>query len=97
VVNISSKGVAFRTTEPELTPGLAVQASLSWPVALDNACLLRVAIDGHIIRKEDGLAVMSVDRYEFRTGGRVGMVPGADAESLRRCLQSVPGGIVTPA
>jgi hypothetical protein len=71
VVDISSSGVAFRTAV-ELMPGAPIEASMNWPVTLNGDCLLRVTIEGRVVRiTEAGLAVMSVDRYEFRTGGRV--------------------------
>ncbi len=83
VVNISSSGVAFRTA-CELTPGAAIQASMSWPVTLNGDCVLRVSMEGRVVRTaEDGLAVMSVDRYEFRTSGRLS-APRANIEAAKR-------------
>ena len=70
VANISSQGLAFRT-EVALEPGSPINASMEWPVALNGACALRISIEGHVVRVADGLAVMSVERYEFRTGGRL--------------------------
>lgn len=70
VVDISSSGVAFRTAV-ELAPGASIQASMNWPVTLNKDCLLRMTIEGRVVRTTAaGLAVMTVDRYEFRTGGR---------------------------
>lgn len=96
VVNVSSSGVAFRTAA-ELTPGAAIQASMNWPVALNGDCILRVTMEGRVVRvAEDGLAVMSLDRYEFRTGGRVA-APRADIEAAKRSFVSLSGGNATRA
>ncbi len=88
VVNISSSGVAFRT-ESELTPGLSIAASLAWPVALNGDCVLRVTVEGRVVRVENGLAVMSVARHEFRTGGRVGAPARTEMEALKRRLDGM--------
>jgi hypothetical protein len=62
---------------------------MEWPVALNGDCVLRVTMEGRVVRVEDGLAVMSVLRYEFRTGGRVGMPAGRDLEALKRRIGSL--------
>ncbi len=91
VVNISSSGVAFRTTS-ELTPGEHIQASMSWPVTLNGDCVLRVSMEGRVVRTaEDGLAVMSLERYEFRTGGRVA-APQAELEAAKRNFVNLSAG-----
>ena len=83
VVNISSNGVAFRT-ETALMPDLSIDASMEWPVALNDDCVLRVTMKGRVMRVENGLAAMSVLRHEFRTGGRAGMPASSDLEALKR-------------
>ncbi len=69
VTNISSKGLAFRT-DAELSPGLEIQATVNWPVALNENCGLKIAFGGRILRSAHGEVVMSVGSYEFRTNGR---------------------------
>jgi hypothetical protein len=93
VANISSSGVAFRT-ETALLPGLSIEASMEWPVALNGDCVLRVTMEGRVLRVENGLTVMSVGRYEFRTGGRLGAPSNSDLEALK---QRIAGLLVTPA
>jgi hypothetical protein len=88
VVNISSSGVAFRT-EAALLPGLRIEASMEWPVALNGDCVLRVTMEGRVLRVENGLSVMSVARYEFRTGGRLGAPLTSDLEVLKRRIGSL--------
>ena len=83
VVNISSRGVAFRT-DTALAPDLNIDASIEWPVTLNGDCVLRVTVEGRMLRVQDGLSVMRVDRYEFRTGGRVGTPAASDLEALKQ-------------
>ena len=91
VLNISSSGVAFRTAT-ELTPGTPIQASMCWPVTLNGDCILRVSMEGKVVRTADnGLAVMSLERYEFRTGGRLS-APRADIEAAKRNFTNLSGG-----
>ena len=97
VVNLSSRGVAFRTETP-LTPGLKIDASMEWPVTLNGDCVLRVTLEGHVVRVENGLAVMSVARYDFRTSGRVGTPAPSDLAALKQRIGSplVPNSAASP-
>jgi hypothetical protein len=96
VVDISSSGVAFRTAAP-LAPGSAIQATMSWPVTLNGDCLLRITMEGRVVRTtEDGLAVMTLERYEFRTCGRVA-APRVDVEAAKRGFASLSGASGTRA
>ena len=96
VVDISSRGVAFRTVAA-LEPGAAIEASLAWPAVLNGDCALRVVIEGRVIRSAENLTVMSVERYEFRTSGRVGSVAKGEMELLKRSLASLEGTSVARA
>lgn len=91
VENISSQGVAFRT-ETALAPDVNIDASIEWPVTLNGDCVLRVTVEGRMLRVQDGLSVMRVDRYEFRTGGRVGTPAASDLEVLKRRI----GALLAP-
>jgi hypothetical protein len=51
-------------------------------------------MEGRVLRVENGLTVMSVGRYEFRTGGRLGAPSNSDLEALK---QRIAGLLVTPA
>lgn len=92
VVNIGSQGVAFRTATT-LMPNLNIDASIEWPVALNGDCVLRVSLEGRVLRVENGLSVMCIDRYEFRTGGRVGTPSSSEMEALKRRI----GNLLIPA
>src|SRR5215475_12605390 len=65
-IDMSSSGVAFQT-ERDLKAGAAVEVSISWPVLLDDSCPMRLVALGHVLRCSNGLAVCSIDKYEFRT------------------------------
>jgi CheY-like chemotaxis protein len=65
-LNISSKGLLF-ATEQTLKPGQLLQVSVDWPARLENQVPLKLVAEGRIIRNLDGLAAMSIDKYEFRT------------------------------
>lgn len=65
-LNISSKGVLFKTTEP-LEPGQLVQVSVDWPARLENQIPLKLVAEGRIVRNIQGVAAMTIEKYEFRT------------------------------
>ena len=66
--NMSSKGLAFRTAEP-LHRGVRLSISLAWPALLDHRCLLRLQVEGTVIRTDGDLVVMSIETHDFRTSG----------------------------
>src|SRR5450759_11771 len=68
-INVGSGGVAFVTDKP-LTPGGFVELSISWPVLLDETCLMRLIVFGRILRCTGRQAVCAIDKYEFRTQAR---------------------------
>jgi len=65
-LNISSKGVLFRTEEA-LEPGQLVQVSVDWPARLENQIPLKLVAEGRIVRNIKGVAAMTIEKYEFRT------------------------------
>jgi hypothetical protein len=77
VVDISSKGIAFRA-EAGFLPGMKVSASVTWPAMPAAECALQLCIDGRVVRVERSLVAVRIDRYDFRTAGKVKTV------SLRR-------------
>jgi len=93
VVDISSKGVAFRSDLP-LAEGAHLSLSMRWPVLLGERCALRLLIDGSVVRTEGTLIVTSIDSYEFRTSGRVtGVVPEQIASAIRGAEQLFRTGL----
>ena len=65
VVNISSKGLAFRTGE-RVYPPMRLKVSVAWPARLDK-CKLRLVFVGVVLRASDGLVVATIERPQFRT------------------------------
>jgi hypothetical protein len=73
-VDISSGGVAFETVA-QLLPGTLVEISISWPVLLDDTCLMRLVVLGRVVRTRRQVVACTVDKYEFRTQARVPQSP----------------------
>jgi hypothetical protein len=65
---MGSRGVAFRADQP-LAAGTSVELSISWPALLDEVCPMRLSVSGRLLRVEGGIAVCTVEKYEFRTQG----------------------------
>jgi len=65
-LNISSTGLLFRTAEG-FQPGQTVEASIHWPLCLDNRVPLKLIIKGHIVRTERDNTAMRFENYEFKT------------------------------
>jgi hypothetical protein len=70
LVDISSKGVAFRAKAGFLT-GMKVSASIGWPVVLGDQCALQLCVEGRVVRVDGSLVAVSIDRYDFRTAAKV--------------------------
>jgi hypothetical protein len=82
-VDISSGGVAFRTVT-QILPGSLIEISISWPVLLDDTCLMRLVVLGRVVRTRRQVVACTVDKYEFRTQARVPQSP------LRGGVEPVP-------
>jgi c-di-GMP-binding flagellar brake protein YcgR len=67
-LNMSSTGVLF-TTERMLHAGERVELSVAWPAHLDNKCPLKLVMVGRVVRSNENVAAITVERYEFRTQG----------------------------
>ncbi len=68
-VDICSGGVGF-AVERELPVGAFIELSISWPVLLDQNCLMRLNVFGRVIRNQPGKSACTIDKYEFRTQSR---------------------------
>lgn len=96
-IDISSGGVAFEAGC--LKNGALVELSISWPVLLDETCLMRLIVFGRVVRASKRSAACTIDRYEFRTQARVCQPqPTARVTStLRRWAGTCNGSQSTPA
>ena len=65
-LDLSGKGIAFRTTAPPKV-GSYIELSVSWPVLLNETCPLQLVVSGKVLRSDSRCTAMRLDRYEFRT------------------------------
>jgi hypothetical protein len=69
-LNMGSGGILF-TTEDLLPVGRSVELSVDWPAQLNGNCPLKFVAVGRVIRSEAGQAAVRIERYEFRTRGKL--------------------------
>ena len=86
-VDLSSQGLAFETAS-KLSVGQLMELSISWPVLLDETCLMQLVVFGHVVRARRSFVACTIDRYEFRTQRRVIPISlrEADESSFRRWM-----------
>jgi hypothetical protein len=87
-IDISSVGVAFEAAG-QFRPGALVQLSISWPVLLDETCLMQLMIVGRVVRTGKKDAACTIDRYEFRTQARHAPNPTRVDQTIRRWIENV--------
>jgi hypothetical protein len=80
-IDISSKGVAF-TSERALKAGTMLELSVSWPVLLDKTCLLQLVATGPVVRSNDAVTAIGIERHEFRTQSARALVPAQLEKAL---------------
>jgi len=68
VVNISSRGLAFRSGG-SLQSGMRLRVSMGWPAKLDK-CKLRLVFEGVVLRVAGNLVIVTIKGAEFRTAGK---------------------------
>ena len=69
VLNISSRGIAFYADGP-LERNQRVKVSMDWPAKLDNQTMLRLVLEGVVLRTRNNLVVINIEHPEFRTAGK---------------------------
>lgn len=67
-LDLSGNGISFETEEP-IEPGSTVELSITWPVRLNQTCLLKLNVIGKVARSGPGWAALRMQSYEFRTKG----------------------------
>ena len=88
VMNMSSKGLAFRT-ETALTDGARLSGSISWPALLDQKCRLRLFVEGTLLRVDGDVAVLRIESHDFRTSGSGNGSGNAEFTSLLRGIEGM--------
>ncbi len=71
-INASSGGIAF-TCDRQLPLNASIEISLSWPVALQDSCPLRLVAKGRVVRCDGSSAACTIEKSEFRTQARSSM------------------------
>jgi len=69
-LNMGSGGILF-TTEDLLPVGRSVELSVDWPAQLNGNCPLKFVAVGRVIRSQPGQAAVRIERYEFKTRGKI--------------------------
>jgi hypothetical protein len=88
VRDIGSRGLAFHADGP-IEPGWRISISMAWPARLDNHCILRLGFEGVVLRTHGSLVVLTIERPEFRTAGKI--TPAAREE-----IAAMASGIGAP-
>lgn len=65
-MDLSSGGVSFLCGEV-LPLGYGATLSIAWPVTLNDGVALRFHVEGKVVRVEEHLSVVNIQRYVFRT------------------------------
>jgi hypothetical protein len=69
-LNMASGGILF-TTEALLPVGRSIEISVDWPAQLNGSCPLKFVAVGRVVRSEPGKAAVRIERYQFKTRGKV--------------------------
>lgn len=67
-VDISSKGIAISIDET-LAPGITMELAIHWPALLNASCALKLVVTGKVVRSDENITAIRMDRHEFRTRG----------------------------
>jgi len=70
MIDMSSHGVRILAAQP-LPCGKRVEVSISWPVALNATCGLKLMVTGEVVRSDSDQTVVTIVKHEFRTSGVV--------------------------
>ena len=65
-VDMSSSGISFQTGTP-LKVGNYLELAANWPVLLDGSCPLKLVVFGKVVRSDERITALAIDRHEFRT------------------------------
>lgn len=77
-LDISSRGILFSAETP-LPLGRRVELAVSWPAQLDGKCPMKLVARGKVVRCRGNDVAVEIDKYEFRTQGRGGLLPQSAA------------------
>jgi hypothetical protein len=78
-INISSRGVLFRTSD-RFKRGEWIELAISWPARLNQQIALQLVARGPIVRVDGDTVAISIQQHEFKTQSPARTVNGRDAE-----------------
>ena len=79
-INISSRGVLFKTAE-RVRRGEWLELAISWPAQLNPRVKLQLVARGPVVRIEEGQVALAIQQHEFRTQPAASASTGADSPS----------------
>ena len=65
-IDMSKSGLSFTADRP-LPVGRKLDVSIDWPVLLDGDVQLQLVASGVVVRSDEALIAMRIERHEFRT------------------------------
>lgn len=66
--NLGGETVCFETDQSLRQKG-DLELRIPWPFELQSVCPLELVVRGPLVRKNNGVAVIRIDNYEFQTHG----------------------------
>jgi hypothetical protein len=66
--DFSEKTICFESDQ-ELPGGVQLELCIAWPVPMQGLFPLEMVVHGAIVRIQRGLAVLRLEKFEFRTQG----------------------------
>jgi len=94
-IDVSSGGILLEAERP-LPVGLNLELSISWPVMLQNAAPLQLAVSGKIIRSRGRQVAVRMVQHEFRTVAVQAEQRAAPASATRSPLAFLNPALTAP-
>ena len=62
---------------------------MAWPARLDNQCMLRLGFEGVVLRTRGSLVVLTIERPEFRTAGKITAAARQEIAAMASGIEAV--------
>jgi hypothetical protein len=73
-------------SDQDLPGDVELELSIAWPVSLQGQFPVDMVVHGGLLRKQNGLIVLKLEDYEFRTRGNASFHSSADKGMLCNLL-----------
>ena len=80
-LNMSSGGLLLKVEAP-LPIGEQIEVSVDWPAQLNARCGLKLVALGKVVRSNDEVAAVRIDKYDFRTRATKALEVATPASAL---------------